>query len=266
MSKELTQGEKKLLLQFEKITKTDYFTDEIKRIRNELGIPQNGLKITMEDYQNIGNPYYVPSGINKHIFDNYYYNLECDYELKNINGKLIINNDYFKQLLKTYIFYNQFLYSELRESKSYLENPNLCEVVDVRKETEDLILKKYDPEISSFVDSHKMETLEGKTSVYPISIRIHSGASQNDIVDYIKHNWKRINTLQLKYSDTETKIKNSKTKTNPKIKERNDFIIENKMLPLKEIRSLLSKEKGIFIDEGSIAKIISLNKKTNIGV
>lgn len=264
MGKELTQGEKKLLLQFEKITKTDYFTNEIKRIRNELGIPQNGLKMTMEDYQNIGNPYYVPNGINKRIFDNYYYNLECDSELKNINGKLIINNDYFEQLLKTYIYYNQFLYSELRESESYMENPNLCEVVDVRKETKDLILKKYDPEISSFVDSYKMEILEYKTSTYPISIRIHPGASQNDIVDYIKHNWKRINSLQLKYSGPETKIKNSKTKSNPEVEERNDFIIKNKTLPLKKIKSLLSKEKGIFMDEGSIGKIISLNKKTNI--
>jgi hypothetical protein len=68
--------------------------------------------------------------------------------------------------------------------------------------------------------------LENKLWKYPVVLRIHPDASQRDIIEYIKTHWGLIKHYQDQYTDRnkDASFKNSKTKENLKLKERNDFI------------------------------------------
>jgi hypothetical protein len=258
---ELTRGEKKLLVQFEKIIETDHFRGEVIRIRKKLGLPDIGLLMTIEDYQSIDDPYWVPKNITNPPIDKYHFKYTYESEARFIIRMLPFVNDYFESLIRIYILYNKFLYSELRENKLYLEQPNICTVVDANKEFNKLLDHDNDPESNVPVESYALECMGWESKVYPIIIKIHSDATQTDIIDFIKKNWERINLLQKKYPEHgNTKIKNSKTTINAEIKTRNNFIYSNKHLPIKEIGRLLANQ-GIFIDSGLIGKVISLKNK-----
>lgn len=95
--------------------------------------------------------------------------------------------------------------------------------------------------------------------IYPISIKISPYASQRDIIDFIKKNDKKIKTYQKLYIENNVKIGKYKSKKF-EIQERNEIIYNNCNKHLKEIRHILA-DKNIFLDDGHIAKIISLEKQ-----
>jgi len=118
--------------------------------------------------------------------------------------------------------------------------------------------KEQDETTNNFVDDFRKKSDEK----YPISIRVSPYASQNEIVDYIKKRWEFIKELQDFYRKSNVKIGRVKKK-NPKVQERNDFIYQNRKLPLKKISKLVSDQEkwGDGPDIGHIGKIISLEKK-----
>lgn len=95
---------------------------------------------------------------------------------------------------------------------------------------------------------------------YPTIIKINSSASQRDIISFIKSNWNIIKAHQKKNENFTQKIKSLRNKNIEK-KKRNDFIYQNRHLPIKNIFKMVSDKFGEVLDDGHIGKILSLEKK-----
>jgi hypothetical protein len=95
---------------------------------------------------------------------------------------------------------------------------------------------------------------------HPVLIRVSPYASKRDILHFVEISFKNdIKPLQEKYKKKGISLGKARSKKK-EIKERNDFIYANKDLPIKEIRKLLAKKK-VFLDDGLISKVLSLEKK-----
>jgi len=228
------KGFQKMWNYFLDITKKEYFNDVIKELRTKYEIPPEGYKLDKKGC------YHFP--LNS-IFRN---NFQKEEELRNeiiekICCKYQLHYFDFSEILLQYVFYNYI------ESSHELGSCGLFMVSDVIEEKED--------PFSDFIQ-------QSDDMAYPIAIRISPYASQRDLIDFIKNKivWKKeIEFLQNKYKDKNIKIGRVKAK-NQSIQERNDFIYENRHKSLKEIRELLA-DKNIFLDDGHIANIISLEKQ-----
>ncbi|MES2416283.1 MAG: hypothetical protein V4504_01120 [Patescibacteria group bacterium] len=98
---------------------------------------------------------------------------------------------------------------------------------------------------------------------HPVIIRITPYASQREIIDYIKKTYRlEIEPIQKVFRDKNVLMGKQRTK-NPKIKERNSFIIANKAKNTKRIKALLKKEGFGVIETSLIDKVIQLEKKEN---
>lgn len=266
MGGKLTKGEKKILLQFERFTETDLFKEEVKRIRKLIKLPTNGIEPKEDDLKKIGEIFRVP--IDFHIQKD---NKAGGHPMRTLNietHKLMeqfsIDNMYLKLLIKNYIIFNKFFYEELEEQKQYLHTANVCEIEDAQSEFDEYAPSD-DPDefYASFSVKGYINMLENKLWKYPVVLRIHPDASQRDIIEYIKTHWAQIDYYQKQYAkrSKNASFKNSKTKENTKLKERNDFIYRNKNLPRKTIMQMVNKDYGADLDQGSIGKIISLERK-----
>jgi len=63
MDDNLTKGEKKILLQFERLVETEPFKKEVKRLRSLLKLPVNGIEPTEEDLKNLSDIFRVPDNL-----------------------------------------------------------------------------------------------------------------------------------------------------------------------------------------------------------
>ena len=106
-----------------------------------------------------------------------------------------------------------------------------------------------------------VSTKEGKRNKsYPVSLEISPYASKRDIINFIEITYSNeIEPKQKRYRKEASRIGKVKSK-NIDTQRRNDFIYKNRHLSLVEIRKLLAKKK-IFMDDGHIAKIRSLEEK-----
>ncbi|KKR18345.1 MAG: hypothetical protein UU65_C0002G0220 [candidate division CPR2 bacterium GW2011_GWC1_41_48] len=229
------KGFQKMWNYFLDITKKEYFNDVIKELRKKYEIPPNGYKPDEDGC------YRFPPR-NTIFEDNFQKELALRNEIiEKICRKYQLHNFDFSDVVLRYVFYN---YIEL---SNQLGACGLFIVSDVIKEKED--------PFSEFVQ-------QSDDMAYPIAIRISPYASQRDLIDFIKNKivWKKeIEFLQNKYKDKNIKIGRVKAK-NQSTQERNDFIYQNRDKTLKEVRELLA-DKNIFLDDGHIAKIISLEKQ-----
>lgn len=262
-----TQGEKKILVNFKKIVITDGFKEEVKRVRGALGIPLDGFVLTEEELKDV-NRHIKTSDPEEYHFVAKGLHWECKSDYPRETEKLLlmfpVMNGYLSMLLRNYIYYNVFLYNELLEYSDHLVD--VCMLADAEEESSMFLIDE-DHE-GSFSVEHHNKAIEGLIYKYPVSVRLHPHASQNDVIDFIKKNWKTIKKYQDKYQtkDTSFSLKNSKTKTNKNIRERDDFIYENRNLPRRDIMRIVNKKFGADLDQGSIGKIISLEKVKRSGV
>jgi len=235
------QGYKKLWAYFLDITQKRYFEELIKKARKDFKIPSKGFKPIK--VRNKINYIYPPE--EWEYRDNYAVKQKINKIFKDICKKYDLHFIDWYQTIEHYLFYNKIqpIYS--------LNFANLCMVQDLIEEKEEIESKKEEKFYDDFIE--KNDDLS-----FPIVIRISPYASQRDIIDYVKRVHSTINELQEKYIKKEIKIGKVRTK-NKVIQKRNAFIYENKNKSLKEIRGLLSKRK-IHLDDGLIAKIISLEK------
>lgn len=98
---------------------------------------------------------------------------------------------------------------------------------------------------------------------HPVAIFINPYASQREIIDYIKKLYKiSIKPIQDSYRNPKIKLGRVKKKK-AGIKDRNDFIYQNRHLPSKTIMRMLYDKYGpsLEMDQGYIGKIISMEKK-----
>lgn len=258
MEDNLTRGEKKILLQFERFIETNTFRQEVERIRSLLKLPVNGIEPTEKDLKNLSNRFRIPDNFPiKKLNNNEHPIRILNVEIRKIINSLPIDSIYFSSLVRYYILFNKFFYDELKNFESRFHSENVCELEDAQEGLPD-----GDPYFNIRAYLEMMETKLGR---YPIALRIHPEASQRDIVEYIKKHWPEIKFYQDRHVDKNKKasFKNSKTKENPWKKERRDFIYKNRHLPLKEIMHLVTVKFGSArnIDCGHIGKIISLENK-----
>jgi hypothetical protein len=262
MEDNFTQGEKKILLQFERFVETVFFKKEVARIRKAIKIPVDGIKPSPEDLIRLTDLFRIPTNFPVKKLDKGHHPMDLlNIETRKIVDMLPVNNIYLTALVKYYILFDKLLYTELTEFREYFRKANVCEIEDAQGEFEEYAPND-DPE-SFFSIRAYIEMLEEKLWKYPVVIRIHPDASQRDIIEYIKTHWSLVKYYQDQYvnEERETSFKNSKTKENIRLKERNDFIYQNKDLPRKTIMQMVNKGFGADLDQGSIGKIISLERK-----
>lgn len=256
-----TNGEKKSLLQFQKITETERFQKEVARIRKSFKLPHEGLQYTKDtkiklperiefEYQAVGFRW---------VSKSWYI-----HETKDILRMFPIMNGYFSILIRNYIYFNKFLYDELKRFRE--PTSDICCLMSADEEAGYFLLDD-DPEGTSWdVQSHNREAGDILYS-HPISIRFRADVSQRTLVDFIKKNWGTIEHVQKNYlkKGSPTSFKNSKTSRDKLIAERNNLIYSHRHLTQKQILELLVREYKEFprliLDLGSIGKIISLEKK-----
>lgn len=264
MKDELTRGERKILLQFERFIETDTFRQEVERIRLLLKLPVNGIDPTEKDLKNLSNRFRIPDNFPNNFpiqkFNNNEHPIRIlNAEMRKVINSLPLDSIYFSSLVRYYILFNKFFYDELEDFKSRFHSENVCELEDALEED---LPDGDDPDFNLRAHNEMMEIKLGR---YPIALRIHPEASQRDIVEYIKKHWLEIKFYQDQYVSKNKKasFKNSKTKENPWKKERRDYIYENRHLLRKKIMELVTTKFGPHrnIDQGHIGKIISLEKK-----
>jgi hypothetical protein len=259
MSKIQTNAEKKIMLQFERFTQTDMFKSEIDKIRKILKIPTAGVVLSDKMKRNMKEFIKLPEKTeSSYIAEGFRFRLVSKYPetVKSLESMFPVMNYYFSLLLRNYIYYNIFLYDELSE----FQDPSfgICDIWDAEREMNEYFLDD-DPESSISINSHNKH-VSSLVEPHPIVLRIHADASQRDIVDYIKNNWKIIEGLKKKYYKQKGvfTLKNSRVGFNKKIKERNDFIYKHRHLNRKEIAKLVAQKFNEPIDYGHVGKIISL--------
>lgn len=100
---------------------------------------------------------------------------------------------------------------------------------------------------------------------FPIAIYVNPYATENEIIDYLKTVYPTIiKPLQEHHGDKELakKIGRVKGYRNELVRKRNDLIYDNRHLSREALSAILKQEIDQDLpDEGSVAKIISLEKK-----
>lgn len=228
-----SNGSQKMWNYFLDILQKEYFINTIKDLRKQYNIPFKGIK-----YKN-GTFSFPPEG---HSHDEM--RLLRNDIISKICQKYKLHYFDFSDILLSFVYYN-FL-----KPLDEIGSCGLLRVSDVvvdREEIGGLF------EISDDI-------------VYPISIRISPYASQRDIVNFIENKsvWKNsIKFLQDKYKEKDIMIGRVRRKDN-QIQKRNDYIFKHRNLSRKEIVHLVYKkfpELSDPIDEGSVGKVISLERK-----
>ncbi len=199
--------------------KGDTFNKEIKRLRKEYLIPEQGFEANYQYNE-------LPNELISEIADLYH-----QYDL----------GPEWAEVITKYLFTN------------ILEEPS---------NVKDVCTIEYNP-----IPTHDLILIGGekptKKYEHPIRLSINSHASQNQIIDYIKRNYtSRIKPLQK--IEQEKTIKLKIYRGSSFIQKRNEYIWNlhtEKHLSNKKIFSMLPKEYKEKLDQGSIGKIISLEKE-----
>ncbi len=250
MDNKPTKGEKKILLQFERFVETDIFKQKVGIARKLIKLPLNGIKLTEKDLKNLPNliKVYIPENFPTKDIKKAKKLLDILHiETAKIADLFPVCNYYLLYLIKNQILFNKFFYNELEVIKNFFEESNICELEDVESE----------------IDKYAKLKDTGSLFRYPMAIRVHSEASQRDVIEFIKRHWYLIKLYQDSCVNNKvSSFKNSKSGVNKMLQKRNNFIYNNKLLPRKKIVELLIKRYGSStVDEGSVGKIISVERK-----
>jgi hypothetical protein len=231
------KGYQRLVNYFEKIRRKESFLEEVCRVRKNYDIPKNGYNWHKEGVA----PFSIPNNwpyINDKVVQK-----KLDKEIEKLCLKHGLNDHYWNAVIHEYILWNDIIgllvYSWVFD---------LCYIDD--------------PEISK---SLSPDDKRKANKMYPVKLKISQYASNREIIAFVKSNSKEIRCVQKKYIDEKIEKSLKVRKRNELIRKRNDFIYKHRNKPYKEISSLVSDnfplELTKTIDEGSVGKIISIEKK-----
>jgi len=243
LEKRTPQGFFKLKAYFEEIIKSENFQQKIQNLRDKYGIPKDGFVFDRKTHQ-----YPIPPA--KWIYKNDTTKItESETEIKTLATEYGLYTAEWQEIFWDYLFYNQtFLDLHL-----FIYDYDLCLIDDAPESIADL----NDPEYGHVWKEIEEEELNG----FPIVIKISPYATERDIIDFIKKNYKHINLLQKKYQKPNIKIGKFKQK-NELIQKRNDFIWEHRNLSRKKIMHLVNQKfKGRTLGYADVEKIIILERK-----
>jgi len=240
-----TKSGKKVFAYIEDFIRTNTFLDGVSKIRSKFGIPEAGYvlnDIPDEILLDIG-PFYKPKQL-KISSKDYLLLLK---EFNHLKESLEFSNLLVSSLLLFYLFHNKIdknLYLNTWLSIGNIDESNLCII-------EDLPMT-----ICETPAKFLLNGVAKSSKKYPVLIKITPEVTQNEVVDYVKKNWKLISYIQGKYKKNR---KLGRVKMKDEVKQQMyDFIYKHRHLKLQKILGMLGKNGFEIIDEGHIAKIISL--------
>lgn len=225
-----TAGFKKQINYFEALLKADSCAHIIDNIRKKFQIPKNGFPEYKFKRENFFEDWLISLDKGHGEFVGIFYDDVCD-----IQEKFNISDEW-TPILINYIFSGKVV---VKPEEPLVGSFGMARISD-----------KNDGNYGNYTDVAR--------DPYPVVMGISPYASKRDLLDFISKTYKiLIKPLQAKFANKNIKLGKIKTRRN---KERNDFIYQNRHLPLKRIRKLLANQK-IFLDDGHISKIISLETK-----
>lgn len=221
----LAKIDKKTQDYVEKIFSTHNFNGQVIAIRYSFNLPKKGLDVFVLDELIVREVY---PRVAESIVEKENYILAVKNLLKHLN----LSAQWF-DFLSDYI---QFGYiSGFDDSKQII-------LLNLGNKPTDLI------SVEKAVFDNYIET-------NPIALLIPPYASIREITDFIQLNLKNIQMAQVKYKLKRAKIEKTRRK-NPRVKERDHFIFKNRLLPKKEIVTLVHEKYRDFLDYTYISKII----------
>ena len=174
-------------------------------------------------------------GEDEDIFDSYFADMDlwCDFqiEVQGLAKKYGLSWNWMRETLRDFVIYNKVI------------EPTSGAVAGISLVDLQHLLKK-----DKF-------WLKKQAEDFPIAICIHPYASQRDVLDFVKKNFKDVIDKGLeKHRNPEVTI-GKKRKKNQRVKERNEFICKNSDLDAGKLWSMIKNEFGDDLDFGTIYKI-----------
>lgn len=232
-----TQGFSKILNSLEDIVKTEKFQERILNLRQKYGITpteETALDVPFLSTHNV-NFIELNKGKGNKRIDTSNSTIELTKDLESLCTDFGFTKS-FLHIFETYLFRNQ---------------------LDIRG----FNYQEYGMCIAT--DENGKDVKQDVKEVFPVSIRIRAEASKRDILNYIEKMYTHdIEPIQKKYRNKNGFIGKSKKK-NSNVQKRNDFVWQNRHLPLLKIQELVTKEfgTGFVLDTGYISKIINTERK-----
>lgn len=265
MNKKTTDSRsvKKVLNQLRKLVDTDKFQSEVLAIRAALGIPTEGLEMTQQDRDHLGDMFYTPERaiVDKETKKNFI--KQSNVLMRTLEDMLVVQGALLGQVIKNYVYYGSLELDETANQMPWWDKPALCEFKDWKS----MLLERFwHGEVDADGAEEFVEELMLGIEQYPLILRIHPDASQRDIVSYIKNNWDQIEHAQWRYSVPKNKsVKNSKVTLNEDNRKIAALIHLYPNSTLKEIKTELQEQLGVTKSYDEIGKIRSLEKKRRQG-
>ncbi len=246
------QPQQKILNFLDEYIKSDAFQKAILQLREEIGIPSTGLNISENDLTQLldSKMRFLRVAIGIVSTEN---RKEVKLRLRKIEESFPVSSMDITFAFEIYFYYNKYL-RKLFEDALFIDN--VCKIVPARSDMIEYCAD--DPEINEIYIAHQ----ENLTAKYPIALYISQDATQRDVVAYVQQVWDLFIHYSKEYKDKGSKVGKIKRKKSS-IKERNDFIYQNRHLPRKKIMELITDTFGAdkTVDYGYIGKIISVEKK-----
>lgn len=234
-----SQGLTKLVSSFNALVRTQSFKNEVISLRKKYHIPLEGFLLK----EAINSPVSMEGSLMEPKEWVYAGKPEYRHKIREDAEKILNPRGFFG--LHWHLCFKAYLLYDLNfaNNEPVIES-SLCKVTDVE---EDETMRHY-------------IEVEGRFNEFPVAIQISPYATTRDIIDFIRKNKNQIQYIQSRFQNPISNIKKIRTK-NPLKQARNDFIYKNRNLRHKQIIALLPKELNFGVDEGSIGKIISIERK-----
>jgi hypothetical protein len=260
MNKSVPKSTKQTLIAFNELIRRDSVVDFIKRYREFLGIPAEGLKFTEEDRKHLtgdtidailGSFIYLPQRI-KPFPEEAQKDETTGIKIFNTLRALVSSEGYHSERMAT-LFRNYFFFNQIIEPHHSMTDKK-----------DDLLRIDYLPdELSDYGEADlddpfllkcAFDYFQYISKSHPVALYINPEASLNQIKDFLSKNWHLIESKR-----NEVILYNQKRQKPKQVVA--DFIYLNRDLKISEIRSRLVDELGEFLDDGHISKIRNNEKK-----
>src|SRR3989338_9326730 len=243
---------------FEDYTRTDYFTERVFKIRDEIGIPKNGIpldgdtsKFTIDLPASVLGIKY--NGKNYHTFPA---------KMTKVYSELLEPIPAPYKVMECILFFNIFILYNIRQYETFTTfyNGNFHGVVALYDYSIDFLERKDCCDCVGKVCETYMDETSKK---HPVTIGISPYATQNEVINYIKDRWDYIQFhFQMleddgninKYSENKRKL--GKVRKKKVISQHiEDIVYSNKNLKLVEIGKIIKDTTGKVLDQGEIEKV-----------
>jgi len=266
-----TPREKRFAEVFKKIIINDDFREFVKKIRNKLSIPEDGLDLDNKKHLEIFNKCIKPGGIadGQYVYRPYI-SLDqikkgCD---KEVSVFLESKDNY--ELEKEYFYHNHHSINISLPVAEYILTgdviPTDTEMIELsrtfyKKESEEDMIKN-----PWFYKILKEDGLDPFVMDESIEISFSPNVTKKELLEYIEKNWIYIRALKDHILGKDRATKRIKSKKNffrdiYILQKFEEFKKAGEKYPELRVASFLKKEREIFLSEGAIRSIVSKARK-----